>query len=68
MNGVTSWAQDDSTHLQGITVGLMTTRWERLTQALLATPPNLATKRRPLGPTTWEAVRQTRNDVQGRQL
>jgi hypothetical protein len=41
---------------------------EKRTQALVATPPNPATKRRQLEPITWEAVRPTRNDVQGRQL
>jgi hypothetical protein len=41
---------------------------EKRTQAKLATPPNPATKRRQLGLRTWEAVRPTRNDVQGRQL
>jgi hypothetical protein len=48
--------------------GLMATRWARITQASLATPAILATKRRPLGLKTWEAVRPTRNDVSGRQL
>jgi hypothetical protein len=38
------------------------------TRAALATPPNPATKRRQLEPITWEAVRPTENDVQGRQL
>jgi hypothetical protein len=36
--------------------------------SLLATPAILATKRRPLGLRTWEAVRPTRNDLSGRQL
>jgi hypothetical protein len=43
----------------------MATRLVRRTQALPATPPNPATKRRQLEPRTWEAVRPTRNDVQG---
>jgi hypothetical protein len=40
-------AQEVSTHLQAITVGLMAKRLARRTQALLATPPNPATKRTP---------------------
>jgi hypothetical protein len=68
MNGVTRRAQEVSTHLQAITVGLMATRLARLTQASLATPATLATKGRPLELRTWEAVRPTRNDVSGRQL
>jgi hypothetical protein len=42
-------AQEVSTHLQAITVGHMVTRLVRRTQALLATPPNPAEKRRLLG-------------------
>jgi hypothetical protein len=56
---VTSGAQEVSTHLQAITVRLMATRSLRRTQVLLATPPNLSTKRRPLGPITWEAICRT---------
>jgi hypothetical protein len=63
---MTSGAQEVSTHLQAITVGLMATRLVIRTQASLATPPNPATKRRQLEPRTWEAVRPTENDVQGR--
>jgi hypothetical protein len=51
-----------------MTVGNMATRLVKRTRASLATPPNPATKRRQLEPITWEAVRPTRNDVQGRQL
>jgi hypothetical protein len=39
-----------------------------LTRASLVNSQNPATKRRQLEPITWEAVRPTRNDVQGRQL
>jgi hypothetical protein len=60
---VTSGAQEVSTHLQAITAGHMATRLVGSIQALLATPSNPATKRRQLGPRTWEAVRPTRNDV-----
>jgi phage shock protein A len=56
-----------STHLQAITAGLMVTRSVRRIQVLIATtpppPPNPATKQRTLGPTTWEAIKPTRNDV-----
>jgi hypothetical protein len=65
---VTSGAQEVSTHLQATTVELMATRLARLTQASLATLTTLATKRKPLGLTTWEAVKPTRNDVSERQL
>jgi hypothetical protein len=61
-------AQELSTHLQAVTVGHMVTRLVRRIGAVLATPLNSATKRRQLGLRTWEAVRPTRNDVQGRQL
>jgi hypothetical protein len=67
-NGVTSRAQEAPPHLQAPNVGPMATRWARLTHASLATPVILATKRRPLGMITWEAVRPTRNDVSGWQL
>jgi hypothetical protein len=63
-----SRAQEVLPHLQAPTVGPMATKWAILTQALLATPAILATKRRPLGLISWEAVRPTRNDVSGRQL
>jgi hypothetical protein len=46
----------------------MVTRLVRCTRAALATPLNPDTKQRQLEPITWEAVRPTRNDVQGRQL
>jgi hypothetical protein len=65
---VTGGAQEVPPHLQAPTVGPMAIRWARLTQASLATPAILATKRRLLGLITWEAVRPTRNDVSGRQL
>jgi hypothetical protein len=39
-----------------------------LTRASLANSLNLATKPRPLERLTWEVVRPTENDVQGRQL
>jgi hypothetical protein len=61
-------AQEISTQLQTITSGLMATRWAGLTQASPAPLTTLATKWRPLGLTTWEVVRPTRNDVSGRQL
>jgi phage shock protein A len=60
--------QEVSPHLQVITVGHMATKWARLTQASLATLATLATKLKPLGLRTWEAVKPTRNDVSGRQL
>jgi hypothetical protein len=49
-------------------VGHMATSLVRRTRAALATPPNPDTKRRQLEPITWEAVRPTENDSQGRQL
>jgi hypothetical protein len=61
-------AQEVSPQLQSPTLGSMAITWARLAQASLATPAILATKRRPLGLITWEAVRPTRNDVSGRQL
>jgi phage shock protein A len=57
-----------STHRQAITFGHMATRLVRRTRAALATPLNLDTKQRQLEPITWDAVRLTKNDVQGRQL
>jgi hypothetical protein len=53
---------------QAITVGHMATRLVKRTRASLATLPNPATKRRQREPRTWEEVRPTENDVQGRQL
>jgi hypothetical protein len=61
-------AREISTHLQVITGGHMATRLARLTQASLATLATLARKLNPLGLRTWEAVKPTRNDVQGKQL
>jgi phage shock protein A len=63
-----SKAQEVSTPRQAITVGHMATRLVKRTRASLATHPKPATKRRQLEPITWEAVRPTRNDVQGWQL
>jgi hypothetical protein len=60
---VTNGAQEVSTHLKAITVGLTVTRLARLTQASLATLATLATKRKPLGLRTWAEVKPTRNDV-----
>jgi hypothetical protein len=46
----------------------MATRLVKHTRAALATPLNPDTKPRQLEPITWEAVRPTKNDVQGREL
>jgi hypothetical protein len=61
-------AQEVSTHLQAINVGLIATMLLRLTQASLATLATLDTKRKPLELRTWETVKPTRNDVSGQQL
>jgi hypothetical protein len=61
-------AQEVSTYLQAITVGLTVTRLARLTQVSLETLTTLATKRKPLGLITWAEAKPTRNDVLGRQL
>jgi hypothetical protein len=65
---VTSGGQEVPTHLLANTVGLVATRWARLTQVLLAKPTVLVTKRRPLRLRKLEAFRPTRNDVSGREL
>jgi hypothetical protein len=51
-----------------ITVGLMAKKLVALTRVSLVNSRNPATKRRPLKRITWEVVRPTGNDVQGRQL
>jgi hypothetical protein len=61
-------AQEASAHRKAITVGHMATRLIRRTLAALATPLNPDTKQRQLEPITWEAIRPTENDVEGRQL
>jgi hypothetical protein len=68
MNAVKSVANEASTPHPAITVGLMDTKLVALTQVSLVNSRNPATKRRPLERITWEAVRPTGNDVQGRQL
>jgi hypothetical protein len=57
-----------STLLQTITVGNTGTRSPALTPISVATFPSRATIGKPLGLTTWAAVRPTMNDLQGRQL
>jgi phage shock protein A len=61
-------SKEVSTPQQAITVGLMATKLVALTRASLANSRNLGTKPRPLERITWEAVRPTENDFQGRQL
>jgi hypothetical protein len=51
-----------------IIVGRIATKLVALTRASLANSRNPATKRRPLKQITWEVVRPTGNDIQGRQL
>jgi hypothetical protein len=50
------------------TAELMVTRWPTLTPVSVATFPIRRTSGRPVGLTSWAAVRLTRNDVKGRQL
>jgi hypothetical protein len=50
------------------TPGLVATKLVALTRVSLVNSQNPATKRRPLERITWEVVRPTGNDVQGRQL
>jgi hypothetical protein len=68
MNDVKSVAKEASTPHPSITVGLVATKLVALTRASLANSQNPATNRRPLERITWEVVRPTENDVQGRQL
>jgi hypothetical protein len=60
--------QEASNPNPAITVGLMAKKLVALTRASLANSRNPATKRRPLERITWEVVRPTENDVQGRHL
>jgi hypothetical protein len=53
---------------QAITVGRMATELVALTRASPANSQNPATNRRPPERITWEVVKQTENDVQGRHL
>jgi hypothetical protein len=57
-----------STPLKTITVGHKGVRSPTLTPVLVTTFHIRATSMKPLGLTAWEAVRKTKNDVQGRQL
>jgi hypothetical protein len=61
-------AKEASTPHPAITAGLMATKWVALTRVSLVNSRNPATKQRPLERITWEVVRPTGNDVQGRQL
>jgi hypothetical protein len=65
---VKSVAKEASAPHPAITVGLMAKKMVAFTRASLANSRNPATKRRPLEWITWEVVRPTENDVQGRQL
>jgi hypothetical protein len=51
-----------------IIVGRMARKLVALTRVSLVNSRNPATKRRPLERITWEVVRPTGNDIQGRQL
>jgi hypothetical protein len=57
-----------STPRRAIIVGHMATKLVTLTRVSLVNSQNPATKRRPLERITWDVVRPTRNDIQGRQL
>jgi hypothetical protein len=63
-----SVAKEALTPHPAITVRLMDTKLVALTRASLANSQNQATNRTPLEWITWEVVRPTENDVQGRQL
>jgi hypothetical protein len=65
---VKSVSKEASTPHPAITVGIMDTKLVAVTRASLAKSRNPATKRRPLKQITWEVVRPTGNDIQGRQL
>jgi hypothetical protein len=67
-NDVKIVAKEASNPHPEITVGLMAKKLVSLTRASLANSRNPATKPRPLERITWEVVRPTENDVQGRQL
>jgi hypothetical protein len=67
-NAVKSVANAASTPHQAITDGLMDTKLVALTRVSLVNSLNPATKRKPPERITWEVVRPTGNDVQGRQL
>jgi hypothetical protein len=67
-NAVKSVDKEASTPHPEITVGRMATKLVALTRTSLANSQNPATNRRPLERITWEVVRQTENDVQGRHL
>jgi hypothetical protein len=56
------------THSPENTVGRTATKLVALTRASLANSQNPATNHRPLERITWEVVRPTENDVQGRHL
>jgi hypothetical protein len=57
-----------STLPQTTTSGLMVKRWPTHTSVSVATFLRRGTSGKPLGLTTWAAVRLTRNDVKGRKL
>jgi hypothetical protein len=67
-NAVKSVSSAASTPHQSITVGLIATKLVALTRVSLVNSRNPATKRKPPERITWEVVRPTGNDVQGRQL
>jgi hypothetical protein len=57
-----------STLHQSIIAGHMDTKLVALTRVSLVNSRDQATKRRPLERITWEVVKPTGNDIQGRQL
>jgi hypothetical protein len=67
-NEVKSVANAVLTPHPAIIVGRMATKLVALKRVSLVNSRNPATKRRPLERITWEVVRPTGNDIQGRQL
>jgi hypothetical protein len=61
-------AKEVATPHQAITDGLMAIKLVAPTRTSLANSRNPATNLRPLERITWEVVRPTENDFQGRQL
>jgi hypothetical protein len=66
-NAVKSVANAVSTPHPAIIVGRMATKLVALTRVSLVNSRKPAKKRRPLEQITWEVVRPTGNDIQGRQ-
>jgi hypothetical protein len=67
-NALKSVANAVSTLHPDIIVGHMAKKLVALTRVSLVNSRDPATKRRPLEQITWEVVRPTGNDIQGRQL